>query len=37
MSNLMQQFADIYYCKVTLHFSGVTAPIIRSTVLIRPR
>jgi len=29
-SNLMQQYADIY-CKVTLHVSGITAPIIRST------
>jgi len=26
----MQQYADIYY-KVTLHVSGVTEPIIRST------
>jgi len=26
----MQQYADIY-CKATLHVSGVTAPIIRST------
>ena len=27
----MQQYADIYHYKVTLHVSGVTAPIIRST------
>jgi len=27
----MEQFADIYYCKVILHVSGVTAPIISST------
>ena len=27
----MQQYADIIYCTVTLHVSGVTAPIIRST------
>ena len=26
----MQQYADIY-CKVTLHVSGVTAPVIKST------
>jgi len=26
----MQQYADIYYCKTTLHVSGVIAPIIRS-------
>jgi len=25
----MQQYADIY-CKVTLHVSGVTEPVIRS-------
>jgi len=24
--------SDLFYCKVTLHFSGVTAPIIRSTI-----
>jgi len=27
----MQQYADIYLLKVTLHVSDVTAPIIRST------
>jgi len=30
-SNLMQQCADIYSLQVTLHVSGVTASIIRST------
>ena len=29
--NQMQQYSDIIYCKVILHVSGVTAPIIRST------
>ena len=23
--------SDLFYCKITLHVSGVTAPIIRST------
>ena len=27
--NSMQ--SDLFYCKITLHVSGVTAPIIRST------
>ena len=27
----MQQYADTFFCKVTLHVSGVTAPIFRST------
>jgi len=27
----MQQYADIFFCKYTLHVSGVTAPIFRST------
>jgi len=30
----MQQYADIFFGKVTLHVSGVTAPIIRSTVRV---
>jgi len=32
-TNQMQQYAvcDLYYCKITLHVSEVTAPIIRST------
>jgi len=27
----MQQYADTFFCKVTLHVSGVTAPIFSST------
>ena len=30
-SNKMQLYAGIYYRKITLHVSGVIAPIIRST------
>jgi len=31
MSNVMQTMqSNLFYCRITLHVSGVTAPIIRS-------